>query len=213
MRSVLILFSSIAAVTPALATDAPYTCSSFVTDYVLVSGTSPDQKPNPSPGFTKAASVVLGIFMGATRQVLDDQNEDSLAKFERTVIGECSANPKAKVEEIAVAASVSLKPAEHAVIAKGDYMAISLTDLKLDKATLIGKKVEVAGFLQTMGDISMISDGLFDMNKLFVETEKLSRENRKFLLENCSSGCQVTVRGTVSSVMMNEGIVADSIEE
>ncbi|UWU12801.1 hypothetical protein N2599_11500 [Rhizobium sullae] len=88
---------------------------------------------------------------------------------------------------------------------------MSLTDVKLDAKQMQGKKVEVSGVLITMGDMAMLGDSPFSTNRLFVDNKKLSREERKYILENCEGGCSITVRGKVGSVMLNDGIIADAI--
>jgi hypothetical protein len=90
------------------------------------------------------------------------------------------------------------------------YANISLTDLKLDRANLQGQEIEVSGFLQVMGEIVFLKDGLTDMSPIFVDISHASREGRKFALD-CNLGCWATVRGIVGPVLMQPGIIAESL--
>lgn len=211
MRCLLIPVAFTLCFTAATAAEKPYVCHHFVADFVKASDTSSGQKFEPSSGFLRSAAMVLGVYMGATKQALDP-NDSGMEAFERQVIGACSAKPKSPVEEIALKESFSLKQKDERQDEQvGNYKKMSLTDLKLDKSSIIGKNIEVSGVLQTVGDISMVSDGLLDMNKILVETKNLPRESRKFIIDNCSAGCKVSLKGVVASIMLQDGIVAHQI--
>lgn len=92
----------------------------------------------------------------------------------------------------------------------GKYASISLTDLKLDRAIMRGKKIETSGFLQVMGEMVFLKGDPMDMSPILVDVTHVSREGRKLALE-CDAGCRATVRGTVGPVLMQPGIIADSI--
>ncbi len=95
----------------------------------------------------------------------------------------------------------------------GGYSRMSLTDLKLDIDSLHGKKVEVTAKLMSMGGMVMLSDPqqMMDSNPIIADAERLSREDRRFLLTKCETECRVTVRGTVTSVMFQSGLQLDRL--
>jgi hypothetical protein len=90
--------------------------------------------------------------------------------------------------------------------------AMSATDFILDRAKLRGQQVVVSGVVQIMGDTAMIKRTAMDMSVAFVDFKKVSRDQRRKLLENCDLGCDAVVRGRAAEVMFEVGIVADSIE-
>ncbi len=98
-----------------------------------------------------------------------------------------------------------------AVATAADYKRVALSDLKLDRQSMRGQRIEAAGTMQVMGEIVLLKDGMMDMTPIYVDTTNLSRVGRKFVLD-CNTGCSATVRGKVGvTKMMEVGIQADSI--
>jgi hypothetical protein len=89
---------------------------------------------------------------------------------------------------------------------------IAVTDFVLDRKTLRGNSVAVAGTLQVMGDMAILKNGMMDMSGAFIDFQRVSREQRKNMIERCNMGCDVVVRGRVGDAMMEPGIFADTIE-
>lgn len=92
------------------------------------------------------------------------------------------------------------------------YKEMSLSDLMLDIDKLEGEKVQVRGRIIVMNDVALMSLNENSMSSLDVETKSLPREDRKFLLEKCEDGCDVTLRGTVGEVVFSNGLVAEEME-
>lgn len=84
-----------------------------------------------------------------------------------------------------------------AAIAQPPPAEITLTDLKLDIATMQGKTVAVTGLLQVMGDYVMLKGEPMDLSPVWVSTSGLSRDDRKSLITTCSLMCKATVTGTI----------------
>lgn len=94
---------------------------------------------------------------------------------------------------------------------------MDLDDLKLDAASLKGKKVKVKGHGMLMADIFMISKGDGDMNSITVDTSRVPRDQRKKVLQKCGdlmSPCAVTVTGVVGIDMMDGVVIfAETVEQ
>jgi len=93
----------------------------------------------------------------------------------------------------------------------GQYSSISLIDLKLDINSMSGKKIMTSGTGQFFADMFMLKQEMMDMNPLMVNVEGLSRDERKYIMTKCSSGCRVKVQGKVGEVMFQKGIIAEKI--
>lgn len=93
--------------------------------------------------------------------------------------------------------------------AGGPYQNLSWLDLRLDAASLMGKKIQTRARLSAFGGMVILSDPdkRFDGNGLMAEQEELSRDDRAFILQSCSSGCVVNVQGQVVEVMMQPGLL------
>ena len=89
---------------------------------------------------------------------------------------------------------------------------MTVEDLKLDYADLLGKCAEVSGTVIQAGDIAMLMQSMMDANPFYLDTSELSRDERKILL-NCATGCQLTVTGTVQETSYNKGMKAASIRQ
>jgi hypothetical protein len=44
------------------------------------------------------------------------------------------------------------------------------------------------------------------------DTETLPREDRQFILTQCSTGCEITARGVVGEVMLQPGLRLQSLQ-
>ncbi len=88
------------------------------------------------------------------------------------------------------------------------FRPIGITDLKLDIASLDGQAISVRAKITLMGGMAMLTDPRqsFDTNPVFADTESLPREDRQYILTRCNLGCEVTVRGIVTEVMMQPGV-------
>lgn len=92
---------------------------------------------------------------------------------------------------------------------------LDMDDLRLDMASLDGKKVRVRGVGQYMMDMFMLKKSMTDMSPMIVDITKLPRDQRREIMNQCSdlmSGCRVTVHGTVGKAAYQKGLVADRIE-
>jgi hypothetical protein len=106
-----------------------------------------------------------------------------------------------------IAAPLSGKP-----VAAAACKPMTVEDLKLDFNDLVGTCAEVSGFVMQAADMAMLMQSQMDANPFFVDTSKLSREERKVLL-NCPTGCRLTVIGTVGELNYTKGIKATSIRQ
>lgn len=88
---------------------------------------------------------------------------------------------------------------------------MSFNDLYLDYSNLVGQKVKVNGHFLPYGDLGALSESALSATTLYVNVSGLSRENRKLLLDNCSSGCNVEIEGVVGSVQFLKGITATGL--
>ena len=92
---------------------------------------------------------------------------------------------------------------------------LDMDDLRLDMASLDGRKVRVRGIGHYMMDIFMLKKSMTDMSPIIINISKLAREQRRKIIQQCSdimSGCRVAVHGTVGKVSYQNGIFADDIE-
>lgn len=92
---------------------------------------------------------------------------------------------------------------------------LDMDDLRLDIASLDGKKVRVRGVGQYMMDMFMLKKSMTDMSPMIVDITKLPRDQRREIMNQCSdlmSGCRVTVHGTVGKVSYQKGLFAERIE-
>lgn len=95
------------------------------------------------------------------------------------------------------------------------YKSIGLPDLKVDIGTLVGKKIETTGKLQTAGSLDMVflKTDDFDMAPVMVDGNRLSREDRKKLLNGCQMIlCTATIGGTVKKTpYMGLQLIAETV--
>jgi hypothetical protein len=94
----------------------------------------------------------------------------------------------------------------------GKYQSMDIDDLKLDLDSLLGQKVKVAALGQYFSNSLIIKRDMMDTNPMFVEVKNIPREQMKYLIQNCNTGAEIIVSGTVGEVSFQKGIVADKIE-
>ena len=80
--------------------------------------------------------------------------------------------------------------------AKSETLQVS--DVLLDIQTLKGKNVVVKGFFMNVGTLGFIYEELGSLIFISVETKNADRDTRKYLLKECSSGCNIKLKGTLS---------------
>ena len=90
-------------------------------------------------------------------------------------------------------------------------LEMTFNDLYLDYQQLKGKEVHVKGFMFATGDTGYMTSKQGGTTMLFVELIKLSRQERKEILEKCSGGCELTIEGIVNEVLYQKGITALSV--
>lgn len=90
-----------------------------------------------------------------------------------------------------------------------------INDLKLDIASMEGRKVRVQGVGSYLMDMFMLKKNATDMSPILVDISKLQREHRRKILQQCTDivkGCLLTVYGTVGKVSYQNGIIAESVQ-
>ena len=80
--------------------------------------------------------------------------------------------------------------------AKSETLQVS--DVLLDIQTLKGKNVVVKGFFINVGTLGFIYEEPGSLIFISVETKNADRDTRKYLLKECSSGCNIKLKGTLS---------------
>ncbi|OQB44651.1 MAG: Bacterial SH3 domain protein [bacterium ADurb.Bin157] len=93
-----------------------------------------------------------------------------------------------------------------------DYISMDIDDLKLDIASLSGKKVKVAALGQYFGQMFLLKKDMMDMSPIFVEIKNIPREQMKYIIQNCNTGAEVIVSGIVGEVSFQQGIIAEKVE-
>eukprot|EP01037_Dinobryon_pediforme_P012170 gene12172-12258_t len=88
---------------------------------------------------------------------------------------------------------------------------MNMIDLLADIKQLTGKKVETTGVLLMMGQMAILYPERGSAAGLFIEVDKVSRSERKAILAGCTGGCDVSVKGSVSDLLIGMGIVATSV--
>jgi hypothetical protein len=92
-----------------------------------------------------------------------------------------------------------------------EYPAISLSDLKLDRKRMIGRKITVSGTYTQVGDMSTLSSGLGDTSPIFMDVSRLPPDQRKALLDCGAGQCEVDVEGVVGPLSLDIGVQALNI--
>lgn len=101
---------------------------------------------------------------------------------------------------------------ENAPIAKGFYLEVDLDEFKVDKDTLVGKRVQVSGTITQFGEMILLTSGDMDMNPVFVDLKQTPRQQKLDITRRCKTTCRANVIGEVSEVFFQTGINAASIE-
>lgn len=92
---------------------------------------------------------------------------------------------------------------------------IDMDDLRVDMASLDGKRVRVVGFGYYMMDMFMIKKNRTDTSPVFVDITKLPRQQRKEIIGQCVdilAGCRLIVTGTVRNLTYQKGVLAERID-
>ena len=194
----------------ALAEARDYRCKDFASDFEIFNLDKSITLREIGPDFAQSLGVIIGVYFAKIGERYDPASR-GLASFTTAVAKDCETHSNDPVGRVAIdLADDRLKQAAQQNPEK--YQQINILDLKLDAAKLKGKRIETKGTLQTLGKIAMISTGVMDMNKIFVEVKGLSHESRKYIVTNCDSGCEVVLRGKVTDVMLNPGIYAEELK-
>ena len=79
---------------------------------------------------------------------------------------------------------------------EGNSKVFKVSDVLLDKDTLIGKEILIQGvFAGLTEDMSFLYEELGSTSLISINTENLIRNQRKYLLTSCSTGCSIIVKG------------------
>ena len=98
----------------------------------------------------------------------------------------------------------SEQPVSSATVSRDDYTKLTFEDFWLDKKTLIGEKIMVSGFGTYSGDMLFVTQNFGAANLVSIDTENLSRDNRRTLLKKCTPYCNISVTGVVSKDMFDQ---------
>ncbi|MEM7439718.1 MAG: hypothetical protein AAF393_08975 [Pseudomonadota bacterium] len=91
---------------------------------------------------------------------------------------------------------------------EGACKGMSLLDLKLDHADLVGKCVGVSATVMPFGEFVLLSDGVGDTAPLVADFNDLPRDQRSRIL-SCQM-CKMNVTGMVTEVMFQKGLLLKS---
>jgi hypothetical protein len=118
------------------------------------------------------------------------------------------------LESLRARAAEPPRPTGRGTTAAPTYRAMSITDLKLDIAQMAGQRVAVRARLMVVGGMAMLTDPRqpFDTNPVMADTENLPREDRQYILTQCSPGCEITARGVVGEVLLQPGLRLQSVQ-
>jgi hypothetical protein len=87
----------------------------------------------------------------------------------------------------------------------------TIPEILTDFDELRGTRVEIRGHMIALGNLVTLYPARFQMQGVFVDVKQVGREQRLAVFQSCGSGCDVTVVGTIEKIMMNPGIVAETI--
>jgi hypothetical protein len=90
-------------------------------------------------------------------------------------------------------------------------VSMSVIDYMTDYKVLKGKAVSVAGFAIIMGEMGFLYPERGQLSGIMVEINKLGREDRRSLLTNCGTGCDITITGKAADQFGNAAISATSV--
>ena len=82
--------------------------------------------------------------------------------------------------------------------AKSEVLEVS--DILLDLEELKGSEVIVEGFFLSLGTLAFLYEELGSMNFIQVETKDAERDDRKYLLKECGTGCDIKLQGSLTEV-------------
>jgi hypothetical protein len=122
---------------------------------------------------------------------------------------------KCIVQVPAFAAAIKEGEAKQNLEARATVPLLDMDDLRVDIASLNGKKVRVRGVGFYMMDMFMLKKSMSDMSPMLVDTSKLMREQRKEVISRCGdmmAGCSLIIQGTVGKVSYQNGLFAEQVE-
>ena len=85
---------------------------------------------------------------------------------------------------------------------------VNYADVIVDEAEMLGKTIMVPGVMVTMGDYNFLYEYAGTLTALNIQTSKLSKKQKKWVIRKCGNGCYVEVVGVVSK---NKTIIATEI--
>ena len=98
-------------------------------------------------------------------------------------------------------------------LSKPTYTRMSVSDLSRDRASLAKEqaRVEVGGRLQELigGDSYELGSKLTMADRITIDIRDLPREQRKAILDRCSTGCDAVVQGRVIRNVGNTWVAAE----
>ena len=98
-------------------------------------------------------------------------------------------------------------------LSKPTYTRMSVSDLSRDRASLAKEqtRVEVSGRLQELigGDSYELGSKLTMADRVTIDIRDLPREQRKTILDRCSTGCDAVVQGRVIRNVGNTWVAAE----
>jgi len=77
-----------------------------------------------------------------------------------------------------------------------------------DYKGLKGKTVEIEGHLIAMGDTMILYEEMGSVNFIYIDSKKLPKDDKRTILGECGSGCDIIIIGKPRKVMMNKGLRA-----
>lgn len=129
----------------------------------------------------------------------------------------CKANPDNDADD-ALQAYAKGTPMTGATAASASgapsgYKPISMIDLKLDIGSMLNQKIQIKTRLISFGGMLMLTDPnqTFDGNGILAEQDQMSRDDRAYILQQCGTGCDVTVQGEIKNVMFQTGVKLDRL--
>lgn len=128
------------------------------------------------------------------------------AEVSQSELKACSAKSNPQERLACFDALGGVKPAMPSV----GLPRVTVPQVMADLSDLIGKKVVVSGFVLMMGQQALLYSSMGEMTALFVEIDRLPRDQRMVLFEKCGSGCSAEFTGKVSKIMMQPGLKAES---
>lgn len=192
---------------PAVAFGQEMNCETFLSNFARFN--EKKEQFSSMPAMEITMGMIVGMKLG--HQIARGERPDGNAgtEFVSTVAQSCMLNASKLVIDLA---AEKLGGTQSAKLAKGKPTdEIGLTDLKLDIGKMRNRRVVVQGTISIIGDMAMLGNGGFDMTPVPIQLEKLPRDQRKALLEDCTTQCQVTVTGKVGQVLFQDGVIAESL--